>query len=159
MGGDLVNMERRKALKKGGGLGLLGVLAVLGLIPGSAWAGAGRAALEAGNLSDAFDALGVTLPENSELVRLTVPDVAENGAVVPVTVESSLAHIEQISILVDKNINVLAANFIIPRGVAGFITTRIKIGQTATVVALVRADGKFYRASKEVQVTQGGCSA
>lgn len=153
----MIDMERRKALKTGGGIGLLGVLAVLGLLPGLALAGVGREAFEAKNLSDALDALGALIPEDSTFVKLTAPDVAENGAVVPVTVESTLNGTEQIYVLVDKNPTMLAARFVIPEGTEGFITTRIKMAQTSSVIALVKANGRFYRASKEVKVVQGGC--
>ncbi len=153
----MINMGRRKALKTGGGMGLLGVFTVLGLLPGLAWAGVSRAAFEAKTLSEAFDALGALIPEDSALIKLTAPDVAENGAVVPVTVESTLNSTEQICILVDKNPTMLVANFLVPEGTEGFVTTRIKMAQTASVIALVKANGKFYRASKEVKVTVGGC--
>ena len=153
----MIDMERRKALKTGGGIGLLGVLTVLGLLPSLALAGVGREAFDAKNLSDAFDALGDLIPEDSTFIKLTAPDVAENGAVVPVTVESTLNTTEQICILVDKNPTMLAARFVIPEGTEGFITTRIKMAQTSSVIALVKANGRFYRASKEVKVVQGGC--
>lgn len=150
-------MERRKALKTGGGLGLLGVLAAFGMVPGAVLAGVNRAAFEAKSLSEAFEALGVLAPENSALVHLTAPDVAANGAVVPVTVESMFSGTEQIAILVDKNPTMLSASFAIPQGTEGYISTNIRMAQTATVVALVKAGGKIYRASREVQVTVGGC--
>ncbi|OGT02736.1 MAG: thiosulfate oxidation carrier protein SoxY [Gallionellales bacterium RIFCSPLOWO2_12_FULL_59_22] len=149
--------SRRKALKAGGGLGLLGIFTVLGLVPGAAWAKANQAAFEAKSLGEAFEALGVIVPEDSTLIQLTVPEIAENGAVVPVTVNSLLARTEQISILADKNPTMLAANFLIPEGTEGFVTTRIKMAQTSSVVVLVKAGGKFYRASQEVKVTAGGC--
>ena len=153
-----INLKRREALKTGGGLGLLGLLGAVGLIsPGLAHAEWKKAAFEAKTLDEALAALGISAPENSAAIHLSVPEIAENGAVVPVTVASSLARIEQISILVDKNPNVLAAHFIIPEGTEGFITTRVKMGQTSMVIALVKAEGKFYRVSKEVKVTAGGC--
>ena len=74
---------------------------------------------------------------------MTVPEIAENGAVVPVTVASTLANVEQISVFVDKNPNVMAANFVFPAGTEGLVTTRVKMGQTASVVAVVKADGKY----------------
>jgi sulfur-oxidizing protein SoxY len=109
-------------------------------------------------MDEALNALGVIVPENNAAsIQLTVPEIAENGSVVPVTVSSTLPNVEQISILVDKNPNVLAANFTIPAGTEGLVTTRVKMGKTANVVALVKADGKFYRVAKEVKVTAGGC--
>lgn len=153
----MIDMERRKVLKTGGGIGLLGVFTVLGLLPSLALAGVGREGFDAKNLSEAFEALDALIPEDSTFIKLTAPDVAENGAVVPVTVESTLNGTEQIFILVDKNPTMLAARFVIPEGTEGFITTRIKMAQTSSVVALVKANGRFYRASKEVKVTVGGC--
>ena len=109
-------------------------------------------------MDDALSAMGATNPENNAVfIQLTVPEIAENGAVVPVTVVSTLPNVEQISIFVDKNPNVMAANFIFPQGTESMVTTRVKMGQTANVVALVKADGKFYRTAKEVKVTAGGC--
>ncbi|MCK9202059.1 MAG: thiosulfate oxidation carrier protein SoxY [Gallionella sp.] len=153
-----IDLERRKALKTGGGLGLLGLLAAVGLIqPGSALAEWQKSAFDAKTMDEALTALGVVVPESSAAIQLTAPDVAENGAVVPVTVESSLARTEQISILVDKNPTMLVSSFVIPEGTEGYLNTKIKMAQTATVIALVKADGKFYRVSREVKVTAGGC--
>ncbi|MBI3480250.1 MAG: thiosulfate oxidation carrier protein SoxY, partial [Nitrosomonadales bacterium] len=75
----------------------------------------------------------------------------------PVTVATTLAKTEQIHILVEKNPNVLAANFVFPDGTESFVTTRVKMKETSLVIALVKADGKFYRVAKEVKVTAGGC--
>jgi sulfur-oxidizing protein SoxY len=109
-------------------------------------------------MDEALSALGVSTSENNPVfIHLTVPEIAENGAVVPVTVVSSIPNTEQISIFVDKNPNVMAANFIFPQGSESMVTTRVKMGQTANVVALVKAEGKFYRTAKEVKVTAGGC--
>ena len=153
-----INQNRRRALKTGGSLGLLGLLSAVGLVgPELAHADWKKSAFEAKTMDEALAALGVAAPENSSAIVLAVPEIAENGSVVPVTVSSSLAHVEQISILVDKNPSVLAAHFVFPEGTDGFVTARVKMGQTAMVTALVKADGKFYRASKEVKVTAGGC--
>lgn len=153
-----INLERRKALKTGGGLGLLGIFTAIGLIqPGMTWAKGEKSAFETKTMDEALDALGVAIPENNAAVHLTVPEIAENGAVVPVSVTSSLANTERIHILVEKNPNVLAANFTFPDGTEGFVTTRVKMRETSMVIALVKADGKFYRATKEVKVTAGGC--
>ncbi len=154
----MINLERRKALKAGGGLGLLGLFAAIGLIrPGMAAVETKLFAFDAKSMNEALDALGVIIPQSSEAIHLTVPEIAENGAVVPVTVLSSLANTEQIHILVEKNPNVLAANFTFPEGTESFVTTRVKMKETSMVIALVKADGKFYRIAKEVKVTAGGC--
>lgn len=153
-----INMERRKALKMGGGLGLFGFLAAFGLIQsGTAWAERNSRIFDAKTMDEAFDAMGVAIPKNSDAIQLTAPEIAENGAVVPITVTSSLVHTEQIAILVDKNPTMLVANFLFPEGTEGFVTTRIKMAQTSSIIVLVKADGKFYRASQEVKVTAGGC--
>lgn len=154
-----INAERRKVLKAGGNLGLLSLLGAMGLFQsGEVLAEWNKTAFSAKNMDDALNALGVIIPENSATaIQLTVPEIAENGAVVPVTVLSTLADTEQILVFVDKNPNVMAANFVIPSGTEGMVTTRVKMGKTANVVALVKASGKFYRTAKEVKVTAGGC--
>jgi sulfur-oxidizing protein SoxY len=154
-----IDLERRKALKAGGSFGLLAILGVFGLLKsGLALAEWNKTAFSSKTMDEALSALGATAPENNATaIQLTVPEIAENGAIVPVTVSSTLPNVEQISIFVDKNPNVLAANFTIPAGTEGLVTTRVKMGQTSNVVALVKADGKFYRTAKEVKVTAGGC--
>ncbi|MBI5005950.1 MAG: thiosulfate oxidation carrier protein SoxY [Nitrosomonadales bacterium] len=152
-------MERRNALKTGGGLGLLTMFGLFGLLHSrAALAEWNKTAFSSKSMDEALTALNAASPENSaDAIKLTVPEIAENGSVVPVTVVCNLPKVEQISIFVDKNPNVLAATFTIPQGTEGLVTTRVKMGQTANVVALVKADGKFYRTAREVKVTAGGC--
>ncbi len=153
-----MGLGRRQALKTGGGLGLLALFASLGLIqPGAAWAARNEKAFAAKTAGEALSALGIAVPQDSAALQLTVPEIAENGAVVPVTVVSLLPRTEQIFILCDKNPTVLIANFVIPEGTEGSVTTRIKMAETANVIALVKAGGKFYRSAKEVKITLGGC--
>lgn len=153
----IIDANRRQALKTGGGFGLLGLFTLLGLVSGPASAAETRAAFEARTLGEALDALGGLISSDSSLIRLTAPEIAENGAIVPVTVESLLPRTEQISILVDKNPTALVANFRISDKLEGFVTARIKMAQTSSVIALVKADGKFYQVATEVKVTAGGC--
>jgi sulfur-oxidizing protein SoxY len=89
-------------------------------------------------------------------VTLRAPDIAENGAVVPVGVETNLKATEM-AILVEKNPSALAAMFIVPAGSEAFASTRVKMGQTSNVYALAKVDGKWLMSSKEVKVTLGGC--
>ncbi|MDO8989147.1 MAG: thiosulfate oxidation carrier protein SoxY [Sideroxyarcus sp.] len=154
-----INLGRREALKAGGGIGLMAVLGAYGLLNSTAaMAEWNKAAFSSKAMDEAFAAMGAANPEvNATAIQLSVPEIAENGAIVPVTVSSTLANVEQITIFVDKNQNVMAANFIFPAGTESMVTTRVKMGQTANVVALVKADGKFYRTAKEVKVTAGGC--
>jgi sulfur-oxidizing protein SoxY len=151
-----MNPGRRKVLKMGGGMGLLALFASIGLI-NPAMAEADRKAFAAKSMDEALSLMGVIIPEKSDAIKLVVPEIAENGAVVPVSVVTTLEKVEQISFFVDKNPNVLAANFYLPEGTEGMITTRVKMGKTANVIALIKANGKFYSASREVKVTAGGC--
>jgi len=153
-----MNSSRRQALK---GTAVLGLAIAAGLLkPGSAWAqqaGWNKAAFDTKTLNDAVKALGGASPAESNLIAITSPDIAENGAVVPIGITSAIPKTESIAILVEKNPNTLAAVFDIPAGTDPSITTRIKMGQTSNVYALVKADGKYYAASKEIKVTLGGC--
>ena len=153
-----MNLQRREALKAGGGLGLLGLLAAAGLItPGQARAEWNKAAFDAKTIEETLKALGAGTPANSTDIQLTAPDIAENGSVVPVGVVSTLAGVEAIAILIEKNPNPLAASFVLPAGTEATVQTRVKMGQTSDVYALVKVGGQFLMAKKEIKVTLGGC--
>jgi sulfur-oxidizing protein SoxY len=153
-----MDQRRRKALQTGAGLGTLGALVAAGLIsPGEALAQDWKAAFETRSLPDTIKALGGTTAAESKDITITAPDIAENGAVVPVAVVSAIPKTESISILVEKNPTLLAASFMIPAGTDPSVGTRVKMGQTSNVFALVKADGKFFVATTEVKVTLGGC--
>ena len=154
-----MDRNRRNMLKGTGQLAVLGLMVSAGLLrPGTARAEAwNKAAFETKSLNDAVKALGGAPPTQSADITITSPDIAENGAVVPFTVASKLPKTESIALLVEKNPSILAANFQIPDGTEPWVNTRIKMGQTSNVYALVKADGKYYYASKEVKVTLGGC--
>jgi sulfur-oxidizing protein SoxY len=152
-------MDRREALKAGGGAGVLAVAAAAGLLkPGQAWAQQwNKPAFETKSFADAVKALGGTASSESAAIQITAPDIAENGLVVPVSVQSSLPKTQAIAIMIEKNPNALSANFEIPDGTDPFVTTRVKMAETSNVYALVKADGKYYHALKEIKVTIGGC--
>ena len=155
-----MNEMRRDVLKRGGGLTLLSLVAAAGwLKPGDASAQAwNRGAFEAKTMDETMKAVGGGAPAQSkDIAFVSTPDIAENGAVVPVGVSSSIPRTESIAILVEKNPNMLAASFDIPAGTEPSISTRVKMGQSSNVYALVKADGKYYTASKEIKVTLGGC--
>ena len=133
------------------------LLASTGLFPLLASAASNRAAFDAKNLAEALKALGAGAPVESKDVVLTAPDIAENGAVVPVGVVSNLPKTEYIAIMIEKNPNMLAASFTLPEGTMADVQTRVKMGQTSDVYAVVKADGKFYMSKKEIKVTLGGC--
>ena len=155
-----MNRERRSVLKMGGGATLLALVAAAGwLKPGAAQAQPwNKAAFDTKSLADTMKALGGGEPAQSkDIVFFQTPDIAENGAVVPVGITSNIPKTESIAILIEKNPNMLAAVFDIPAGTDPTITTRVKMAQTSNVYALVKADGKYYVAAKEVKVTLGGC--
>jgi sulfur-oxidizing protein SoxY len=153
-----MNEGRRRVLKRGAGLSALAALTTIGLVrPDQALAQDWKAAFESKSLADAVKALGGTSTVDSKDITITSPDIAENGAVVPVAVASAIPKTESISILVEKNPNVLAASFTIPAGTHPSVGTRVKMGQTSNVYAVVKADGKYYIAGKEIKVTLGGC--
>ncbi len=100
---------------------------------------------------------GTTDTTASDAVTLTAPDIAENGAVVPISVTTTLDGVESIGIIVTENPSPLVASFDLTPDAVADVSTRIKMGKTSDVVAVVKADGKLYSASKNVKVTIGGC--
>jgi sulfur-oxidizing protein SoxY len=148
--------SRRDFLKTSGGL--IGLLVASGFLGPQARAEEwNQVAFETKKLEDLVKVLGGTGAQESTDIAIVAPDIAENGAVVPIGVVSKLGKTEAIAILVEKNPNVLAANFAIPEGTLPDVQTRVKMAQTSNVFALVKADGKFYYAAKEIKITLGGC--
>ena len=135
---------------------LIGLMVTTGLISQSQAQDWNKAAFDGKSLDDVMKALGASGFEKSNAITLNAPDIAENGAVVPVGVVTSLKA-TQMAILVEKNPSALAAQFFFPEGAQPFVTTRVKMAQSSNVYGLVKADGKWYVASKEVKVTLGGC--
>ena len=136
--------------------GLL-ALTALALTPLRVWA-RNIEAFQATSPDAALQSLfGDKAVSDSDKVQLKVPDIAENGAVVPVTVESSLAGVSSISIIVVENPNPLSARFQVTPGVAANISTRIKMGTSSDVIAAVETEQGVYLARKNVKVTIGGC--
>jgi len=140
---------------------MLGALVSMGLLSAeraaaqqAAW---NKGAFEAKSMSDAVKALGGVAPTQSADIAITAPDIAENGAVVPIGVTSKIPNTQAVYILVEKNPSALTAGFNIPAGTDANVSTRIKMGQTSNVMAVVKADNKFFVATKEVKVTLGGC--
>ena len=156
-----MDIRRRQAVKGGGGITLFALLAAAGwLTPEDAAAedAWNKSAFETKSMDETMKALGGGTPAQSkDITFFSTPDIAENGAVVPIGITSAVPKTESIAILVEKNPNMLAAVFDIPAGTEPSLSTRIKMGQTSNVYALVKADGKYYVASKEIKVTLGGC--
>jgi sulfur-oxidizing protein SoxY len=105
----------------------------------------------------AVKALYNTTPEPSDKVTLDAPEIAENGAVVPISVATTLPGVTSISIVVSENPFPLTAHYAIPPGTSATVANRLKMAKTSKVIALVAAGGKVFSASKEVKVTVGGC--
>ena len=148
-----MNPTRRTVLKS---TGAMATLLSLGIVTAEQAQAAGRAGFDAKNLQEAIQALGGSVSANDQ-VQIISPDIAENGAVVPVGAISKLPNTTEIYLLVEKNPVPMAAAFMIPAGTEPDVQTRLKMGQSTDVVAIVKADGKLYSATKETKVTLGGC--
>jgi sulfur-oxidizing protein SoxY len=107
--------------------------------------------------ADAIKSLYGKTAEASDKIKLDAPEIAENGAVVPVSVTTALSDVTSISFLVAENPIVLVASYRIPAGTVPSVANRIKMAKTSKVTVLVEAGGKLYSANKEVKVTVGGC--
>jgi sulfur-oxidizing protein SoxY len=137
-----------------------GMLATLGMLPGIAHAQTAynTAAFDAKTMADLMKALGAGAPSESKDVTITGPDIAENGAVVPVGASTALPGVKRMLLLVEKNPSMLSALFDVSDAVDASFTTRVKMGQSSNVFAVaMMADGKVLFAAKEVKVTLGGC--
>ena len=133
-------------------------LAGLGLLPQAAQAAWSQAAFDAKTMGDLMKALGTSGPAESKDVTITGPDIAENGAVVPLGASTTLPAAKRIALLVEKNPAMLAAIFEITEAVEPNLSTRVKMGQSSNVIAVViTADNKVFFAQKEIKVTLGGC--
>lgn len=149
-------MQTRREILKSSGI-VAALLLGAGLLPGAAMAYQ-KNAFEAKSVEEVFKALGLPMPQESAEVTLTAPDIAENGAVVPMTMASSLAGVKKMLLLVEKNPSPLIAQFMVNPAVDTQYQTRAKMGESCDVYAVaVMQDGKTLFAKKEVKVTLGGC--
>ncbi len=154
-----MNQLRRTFLKGTSAAGTIAVAIAAGLLkPGQVLAAEwNKVAFGATTTADAMKDIGVGGAAESKDILIKAPDIAENGAVVPVEVTSKIPGTTAIMIFVDKNQNPLIANFELSNGTEPYISTRIKMANTSFVRVAVKAGGKAYTASKEVKVTIGGC--
>ena len=149
-------MNRREMLSRSAAVATL--LGTVGLLPQAAQAAYNSAAFEIKTMADLVKSLGGSAPIESKDVTITGPDIAENGAVVPIGVSSALPGVKRLLVLVEKNPSVLSAMFDVSDAVEANFTTRVKMGQSSNVMAVaMMADGKVLFAQKEVKVTLGGC--
>ncbi|MBL8289120.1 MAG: thiosulfate oxidation carrier protein SoxY [Rubrivivax sp.] len=165
-----MTMQRRAILAGAGSAGLAatsarvaGLMAAAGLLPAAARAqqAAGawdKAAFDAKSLAEVTKALGTQAPAANPGVTLTGPDIAENGAVVPVGCAATLPGVKRLALLVEKNPNILAAVFDVTDAVEPNFNTRVKMAQSSNVYAVaLMNDGRALYAMKEIKVTLGGC--
>ena len=128
------------------------------LLPLRVFAARPQTAFESESMGDALTNLyGSSTLTDSDQIRIKAPDIAENGAVVPITIKFDIAGAESVSIIAENNPSPLAASFDLSESSGGLVSTRIKMGKTSPVHAVVKAGDTLYRASKEVKVTIGGC--
>ena len=148
---------RRSFLAVAGGAGALAAAGLLGprTADAATW---NKQGFEAKAYNDAVKGLGAGNLIDSKDIAITAPDIAENGAVVPVAITSKVPNTQSISIVAEKNPFPLAATFDVSSGMEPYASVRLKLGQTSNVRAIVKTtDGRFYTAVKEVKVTVGGC--
>ncbi len=152
-------MERRTFLKGTLATSTVAIAASAGMLsPRNVLAAWPKSAFEAKSVDSALNSLlGSSATSASGDIKIKAPDIAENGAVVPVTITTSIANVESISIVTKNNGTPLAANFNMASNAKGFISTRIKMGKTSDVVAVIKAGGKSFTAEKNIKVTIGGC--
>ena len=153
------SIKRRIFLKGSLAAGTVGVAVGAGILtPQAVLAAWPEAAFKAKEIPDALSALmGSDTTEPNEGITIKAPDIAENGAVVPITVSTDMAGVESIAIMASANPVPLVASYDLGANAQGFVSTRIKMGKTGDVVAVVKADGKLYSNRKGVKVTIGGC--
>lgn len=153
------DMKRRVFLQGSLAAGTVGVAVGAGLLaPQAVVAAWPEKAFKAENVADATKAaLGAAEATESADITIKAPDIAENGAVVPITIKTSIPNVESISLMASSNGQPLAGMFVLGDGAVADVSTRIKMGKTGDVIALVKADGKLYSNQKNVKVTIGGC--
>jgi sulfur-oxidizing protein SoxY len=157
---EAIDSTRRLILKGAAVLALVGFAGIrFGQMPALAAANDKypEDAFKQKSSDDAIRTLYGKTAEPSDKIKLDAPEIAENGAVVPISVSSTLADVTSISILVAENPNALAASYKIPAGTIPNVANRLKMAKTSNVIAVVEAGGKLYSAAKEVKVTVGGC--
>ena len=149
---------RRTVLKRIAAAGALATAAAAGLLgPVRALAAWNKGAFEAKSTIDAMRALGMANAEDSKAIEIRAPDIAENGAVVPIDITSSIPGTTAIAVFIEKNPFPYTGTFDVSQGAVPYVHLRVKIGESSPVRVVVAAGGKYYTSAKEVKVTIGGC--
>jgi sulfur-oxidizing protein SoxY len=153
--------ESRRLVLKGAGVAALIGLGVMPFDAPQALAAANdkypEEAFKQKNEADAIKALYGKTAEPSDKVKMDAPEIAENGAVVPISATTTLPDVTSISFFVSENPITLVASYRIPAGTLPSVGNRIKMAKTSNVTVIVEAGGKLYSAVKEIKVTVGGC--
>ncbi|MCP4767350.1 MAG: thiosulfate oxidation carrier protein SoxY [Gammaproteobacteria bacterium] len=154
-----MNLLRRKFVKTATFVGAAVTVAGGGiLVPQRALGAYAQAAFDARDVDGALvGSLGSAEHTPSDEIKLKAPDIAENGAVVPITVSSSMSNVTAISIIAKANPGPLTSTYILSSASEAFVSTRIRMAKTSDVLAVIKANGKLYSTAKEVKVTIGGC--
>jgi sulfur-oxidizing protein SoxY len=154
-----MNQGRRKLLGRAGAAGALAVAAAAGMLrPEDLFAaGWNKDAFGSKTLADALKNLGAAGAADSKDILIEAPQIAENGAVVPVEITSNLPNTKSLLVLVEKNPFPLVAKFDFLEGAVPFVKVNVKMGESSNVRVLAEAGGRYYAALKEVKVTIGGC--
>jgi sulfur-oxidizing protein SoxY len=154
-----IDIKRRLFLKGSVAASAVGAAIGVGVLtPGQVLAAWPKEAFDNKDMAASMESLlGMSGPEDSAEIEIKAPEIAENGAVVPVTVSTEMEGVESVTIYAPNNPSPLIANFVMGAGAMGYCQTRIKMGKTGDVIGVVKAGGKLYKAAKEVKVTIGGC--
>lgn len=149
-------MKRRSFLKGSIVAGATGVAVGAGLLTPSITLAADNP-FEAKSVDDVLKILGVSGAEESDKIKIKAPEIAENGAVVPVGITSDIDGTTEIISITAANPTPLAAKYTFGEGAVTAVKSRFKMGKTTDVIAIVKAGDKYYTAKTEVKVTKGGC--
>jgi sulfur-oxidizing protein SoxY len=153
-----MDRSRRVVLKGAGAGGALAAALAAGLLkPGRAAAAWNKGAFDAKTTADAMKALGMANAAESKDIQIRAPEIAENGAVVPIDITSNIPGTTSISVFIDKNPFPYTGTFDVSQGALPFVHLRVKIGESSPVRVVVAAGGKHFTTAKEVKVTIGGC--
>ena len=153
-----MNRTRRAALKAVWAMGAMAAAVASGILgPGRAFAAWNKGAFEAKSTLDAMRALGVAGAEDTNAIDIRAPDIAENGAVVPIDITSNIPGTTAISVFIEKNPFPYTGTFDFSQGAVPYVHLRVKIGESSPVRVVATAGGKHYTTAKEVKVTIGGC--
>ena len=154
-----MNRNRRKMLKRAGASGALAAAFAAGVLRPEELLAAGwnKDAFGSKTLADALRSLGAASPADSKDILIEAPQIAENGAVVPIEITSNVPNTGSIVVLIEKNPFPLAAKFDFLEGAVPFVKINVKMGESSNVRVVAEAGGKHYTALKEVKVTIGGC--